>query len=185
MRYGPGAPSRLPKGFGPRVKNPSTKSIHTSDAEEMSRKFHGREPNEIIEVTELEDYDPALTILGDLLEIVVHNGKKEITITFPTDDRPKLCCDADGRQMEIIGGDQSLELEDAPEKGKFPLGYATTIAYETDKHHLDDSEGEVCQYQHEFGEEGGELPMLVYDARNQKLELVGGDYTVEDVGIRN
>jgi hypothetical protein len=171
--------------YGMTKVNPS--NIDTSSAEEMSQKFHGREPKEVLEVTEFEEYDPALTVLGDLVEIVVDSGKKELVIHFPRgEDRPKLCCDADGENLEIVGGDQSLEIEGLPShKGKAPLGYATTICYETDKHHLEDSEGEVVEYQHKFGEEGGELPMVVYDVRNDKLELVGGDYTIEDVGIKD
>lgn len=40
-------------------------------------------------------------------------------------------------------------------------------------------------YRHEFGEDGGEMPFLVYDELNKKLQIVGGTYEVRDVGIWN
>lgn len=40
-------------------------------------------------------------------------------------------------------------------------------------------------YRHEFGEDGGEMPFLVYDELNKKLQIVGGTYVVKDVGIWN
>ena len=158
-----------------------------SGVEEMSEKFHGRKPIETIDVDEVETFDGAMIALGDLTEMDVEgtDGKSEITISFKV-DRPKLCCDAEGQNLEIIGGDQVLEIEmDGKRARTVPIGYVTSICYETDKHHLDDSDGEMAEYQHEFGEEGGELPLLVYDVVDAKLMLVGGSYTIEDVGIRN
>ncbi len=38
-------------------------------------------------------------------------------------------------------------------------------------------------WEHEFGEEGGKQPDLVMDVDSKRLHIVGGDYTVEDVGI--
>ena len=40
-------------------------------------------------------------------------------------------------------------------------------------------------YRHEFGEDGGEMPFLIYDELNKKLSIVGGTYIVKDVGIWN
>ncbi len=38
-------------------------------------------------------------------------------------------------------------------------------------------------YRHKFGEEGGRRPRLAVDVRNNRLHVVGGDYTVEPRGI--
>ena len=40
-------------------------------------------------------------------------------------------------------------------------------------------------YWHVFGEEGGEKPILVYAKLNERMQLVGGSYKVEDRGIVN
>ena len=117
--------------------------------------------------------------------------------------------------LEIVGGDQELGGE-FNGKIEVPLGYCYQIVYETDKHHLEGSNGYPESYEHFFGEEfykgegfnqddysnsddffedlldegvvelamsKGYLPMVVYDSRNCKLRLVGGKYTIKDVGI--
>ncbi len=190
-----------------RKKNldPQQYMIHgdSEKAEDFSKKFHGRDPIEAIEITEEESYDEDGVILGDLIELNVladEKGRTEKTISFDESDNkhisesdlPKLVCDVEGENLEIIGGDQSLDLSEkdfAPVtyQGKriIPIGLVESIVYSTDKHHLDDSNGEVVEYEHEFGEDGGDLPLLVYVVRDKKLLLVGGSYKIEDVGIRN
>lgn len=169
-------------------KNPD---IDTSEAARMSESFHGRAAQEEFEVEEVSHYDPAMAVLGDLVEFVCVDGRKETTINF-SKNRPKLCCDSQGHYLEIIGGDQELEFnedrvtyQEYQGKQLVPLGYAESVAYETDKYHLEDSDGEVAVYEHQFGEEGGEQPMLVYNATDKKILVVGGSYTIEDVGIKN
>jgi len=58
------------------------------------------------------------------------------------------------------------------------LGELESVVYSTDKN----GDG-FSNYEHEFGEEGGEKPLLAVDPENKKLHVVGGDYTVEDRGI--
>lgn len=53
---------------------------------------------------------------------------------------------------------------------------------------LKEGDSELCveygvAYNHEFGEQGGNWPTLVYDLNNKKLMLAGGTYEVRDVGI--
>jgi hypothetical protein len=150
---------------------------------EMVESFHGRKPEGEVEVTEVEKFNSRLAVIGDLVELVVKGHKEVVRIFFPK-DRPRLCCDGQGKNLEIVGGDQSLEVE--PDKNLVPIGFCHKIVYETDKHHLDDSNGEVAQYEHEFSEESrGPQPMLVYDARNRKMFLVGGSYEVKAEGIKD
>lgn len=189
--------------------------VDLSKAEEMSRTFHGREPKEEIEVDETETFDDAMTVLGDLVELTAYDQSEITNITFSRDE-PSLCSSGDGENLEFIGGDQSLDVSTS--KAVITIGYAVFIAYRTDKHHLEDSNGEVEEYGHFFGEEfyksqGYEqkrhesqedflqrlfsdglvdeaieqklLPTLSYKVIDGKLLLVGGSYTIEDVGIRN
>jgi hypothetical protein len=59
------------------------------------------------------------------------------------------------------------------------LGRLEAITYSTKK-------GKTrAHWEHAFGEEGGKRPRLAMDARNRRLHVVGGDYTVEDRGIVN
>ena len=59
--------------------------------------------------------------------------------------------------LEIIGGDQSLDLDregiDFDGKRLIPLGYLYSIVYVTDKHHLEGSNGYPEPYEHYFAEE--------------------------------
>lgn len=190
--------------------------------EEMSETWHGRKPKSEIEIEEIETFDEDVAELADLEELGVlsSNLKDEYTIVFKK-DRPKLACDADGRNLEIIGGDQRLDKtvggSDHNGKRLIPLGWLVRIVYETDKHHLEGSNGYPESYEHYFGEEFYKdhldfesfetpddwweelkevgavkkaiskqvIPMLVYNATDAKLMVVGGVYQVLDVGIKN
>jgi hypothetical protein len=201
------------------VKNPNPSTL--KEAEELTEKWHGRKSQKITEVEEIENYQEEVAELADLEELGVLGADlaSQFTISFKT-DRPKLCA-TDDNNLEFVGGDQSLKNTDDGIKkdGKMlvPLGYCYQIVYETDKHHLEGSNGYPESYEHYFGEEfykesidpddfknssdwfeklledgvveeaveEGLLPMLVYNKTDQKLLLVGGKYTVEDVGIRN
>jgi hypothetical protein len=197
--------------------NPGT----IKDAESLSRKWHGREPETETEIEEIERYSENVAELGDLEElgILAADLQSRFSIFFKK-DRPKLCA-SDEHNLEFIGGDQSLK--DTPEgvmrdrKQLVPLGYIIQIVYVADKHHLQDSNGSKESYEHFFGEEfykenldsdnyksvydwfedciseglvqeaveDGLIPMLVYNKTDEKMMVVGGSYTVEDVGIRN
>lgn len=57
------------------------------------------------------------------------------------------------------------------------LGELVAVTYETSKG------GEHAEWEHHFGEEGGERPDLVVDPKNKRLHIVGGDYDVQAAGI--
>jgi hypothetical protein len=197
-------------------RNPSVE-----EAESLSEKWHGRKPKTVTEVVEEETYEENLAELADLEELGVLGSDlvSRFTISFPK-NRPKLCA-SDSDNLELVGGDQSLK--DVPEgvirEGKVlvPLGYLYQIVYESDKFHLEGSNGVMESYEHYFGEEfykesmeiddfknsddwfealledgvveeaieDGLIPMLVYNKTDEKMLIVGGKYTVEDVGIKN
>lgn len=135
-----------------RHKNPS-------NVEDMSRDWHGRGSQNETDIEEVESYEEDLAELADLEElgVLASNLKDEWNICFKS-NRPKLACDAKGHNLEIIGGDQYLEVEgfrEASRNGKkvVPLGWLVRIVYETDKHHLEDSNGSPESYEHYFGED--------------------------------
>lgn len=57
------------------------------------------------------------------------------------------------------------------------LGELVAVTYETSKG------GELAQWHHEFGEEGGTRPDLVVDPKTKRLHIVGGSYDVQAAGI--
>lgn len=172
-----------------------------SAAEDLTTKFHGRPPKETIEITESESYDSDLAMLGELteLEILSEDSEDVIPISFSRDtpeDCIRLCSTPNGRQLEFVGGDQSLDLEEFEEAGlqletgkrQVVIGPIHSISYYTDKHHLAGSSNQKTgvEFIHEFSEESnGALPMLVYDTKDEKMEIVGGRYKVEEEGIKD
>jgi hypothetical protein len=179
-----------------RKRNPSEleeleEEVRTLDASRMSEKFHGRKTLGEFDIDETETYDDALAVLGDLIELNIlcpDNEDSEFTISFKK-DKPLLCCDAHGGNLEIVGGDQDLELpQDVTEGKKLAIiGEIRSVCYFTDKHHLEGpkSQAKGVEYEHQFGEEGGNRPHAVYDTVNCKILIVGGSYTIEETGIAN
>lgn len=191
------------------------------EAEDLSEKWHGRAPKQTSEVVEIETYEEDLAELADLEELgILTQDLSQYFISFKK-DRPKLCAE-DEDNLIFVGGDQKICTDDVGvvQDGKrlVPLGWCYQIVYETDKHHLEGSNGVSESYEHFFAEEwykenfdsvdefktsdawfaamlkdglveeaieNGLIPMLVYNKTDQKLILVGGSYTIEDVGIKN
>lgn len=93
-----------------------------------------------------------------------------------------LSSNEDGTQLYLVGGDQSLDLDDLDITGHMAtkelitVGDVVKIFYETEKSF---DQYETIQYHHEVGEESGTLPVLAYDKPNKRLLLVGGAYHIE------
>jgi hypothetical protein len=166
-------------------------------AELLAQDFHGRTANDVLDVEEREIYDDHGAVLGYLEElgILTEDGDSLIPIRFPYDpddarENVLVVSNPQGTNLEFIGGDQDIDwrsVEGASAHGQYLVGVGPvlTIAYFTDKHHLSGpkSQARGTVYEHEFGEDDGELPQLVFDRRNRKLLLVGGSYTVKPEGI--
>lgn len=164
-------------------------------AARLAADFHGRPAREIIEIDQRESYNEYGAVLGSLerLDILTEDGKHAIPIKFDFEqgspDNVLVVSDPDGKNIEFVGGDQSIpwhQIEDiATDKNLVLVGPVCEIDYFADKHHLEGPEEQKqgITYYHEFGDEGGELPYLVFDTRNSQLMLVGGDYTIEPEGI--
>ena len=193
-------PAGLRREFA-KMEAKTRKHGNPDSAEELTQEFHGRPSKETVDITESESYDSDLAQLGELteLEIVTEDGEDVIPISFSRDsqvDVVRLCSTPNGRQLEFIGGDQSLELDDFEEAGleietgkrEVAIGPVHSISYWTDKHHLAGSKDQEqgVEFIHEFSEEsGGSLPMLVYDTEDEKMRLVGGRYRIEAEGIKD
>ena len=175
------------------ISNPSI-----DDAASLSTQFHGRPATEILEVTDTFQSRTNLTMLGCLVELeLLCDNRSVIPLDFKTSKEKEmvyLASDPAGNQLYIVGGNQSLPLDEIEtvdpselEKDFVTVGVVHSCSYYTDKHHLagpaSQKDGEV--YWHVFAEDGGEKPVLVFDKLNKQLQLVGGSYKVKDVGIVN
>lgn len=159
------------KGKIKRISNPDYDDSVSPEVEDMSKSWHGRDVKGTAEVEEVETYEEDLAELADLEELGIWGiGGDFFNIVFKK-DRPKLCCDGEGQNLEVIGGDQELKLDGAivEHNGKklIPIGYLYYIVYETDKFHLEGSNGYPESYEHYFGEEEYKKELNPDDYENQ------------------
>jgi hypothetical protein len=97
--------------------------------------------------------------------------------------------DESARQLWFVGGDQdvtdALGQFGAEQRtdGLYELGEARRIDYEQRKEHVKDPEQD--HWRHEFGEETGERPTVLFDAKHKRLLLEGGAYEIRREGIVN
>lgn len=170
-----------------------------SRAELLAEDFHGRPVRDVIDIEERDVYDEHVSVLGYLKElaILMEGEDSVIPIQFGEDDDPTVDEDTvyvvsnpAGTNIEFIGGDQDIDwrkVDGSSEEGKYLVwvGPVYSITYYTDKHHLTGpaSQKTGTPYEHEFGDEGGDLPCLIFDRQNRRLMLVGGDYEITPEGI--
>ena len=179
-----------------RLKNSGTRRNPEDSAIERYEFFHGRPPDEVVEVETDRFYHSNLSGIGKLvsLKIFAIDGTREVTL-----DRFGACYlsqDEKGLQLYIRGGDQKVSLADfgitRPHELEI-LGALLSVVYFTRKDHLTPETGGTANYDHAFGSKpeefvfgrhGSRLPLVGYDVRNQLLSIQGGGYELPDVGIR-
>lgn len=133
--------------------------------------------------------------LGDFIGIAVKPERSAASqvkeILFPGRE-VVLISDATGRQLYIVGEQPLHEDEIAifteDTRDEVLLGEARGISYRATKWHpqVEDAyRGKDLIYEHHFGEEGGQKPDVWYSRKHHRLLIMGGDYTVEGVGIKN
>lgn len=156
-------------------------------AKAMYEKFHGKPSTKHADYKVAQHFHSELAELGELVSLTVQLPE---WIGHDVELRPKgvsLACSEDGGQMYFLGGDQRLNLnkvglaETLP-KDHVVIGNLLQIVYLTEK---DFDDFKPYEYQHEMGEEGGELPLLCYDVRSELMYLVGGSYQCLKPGIVN
>jgi len=100
---------------------------------------------------------------------------------------PSVAASPDGHHLYFAGGDQDLEeyldkMGAHPSKDVCDLGFCYMVVYDTQKK-FDGYES--TDYYHKLGEESDVPPRLIYYRKEKLFALVGGEYTVKDVGIVN
>lgn len=176
------AAGRAAKPVSPSRK---AKANPESAAAELSEKFHGRPPREVIEYPESLHVHEHLTKLGTLQELVVNAPIGKVALSGFKG--AALASSEDGRQLFVIGGDQRVSLK--------PLGFSTLdtrdlmvlgelhrVTYRTQKGFDNFA---TVDYYHDLGEDTGIRPALLYNTRDNKLSIAGGQYTVKPEGIVN
>jgi hypothetical protein len=161
--------------------------------------FHGEKPKGAVVVQERSHFHTHVWSIGKLvyLRIQLPPDRREVGLSnivelefdYETAKPAFLTANEKRTQMFIDGGDQSVDLktfgiDTRTAHEKELLGYLKNFGYFTDKKHLG-SEGGRAIYKHKVGEEGGELPAVVYRVLDKKLEIVGGSYTIPNEGVRN
>ena len=173
------------------AKTYTYKSNPESAAASFYETFHGTPSTETVDVVESIHEHDNLTPLGGLRELVVHtlSGYK-LAKTWGEDktgdvhDIPFLCSSEDGNQLYIRGGDQTIDLDSIKmgpstkwNKEKIVVGDIHLITYRTRKSF---DKFKDIDYFHKLGEETRVRPTLVYDTRSQLMEIVGGQYHIDD-----
>ena len=161
----------------------------------VSEEFHGRKVKAMIPVQEKRHYHKYLAELGELRKLVVLSRDGKHRVTLSKFDGAILAANEDKNQLFIVGGDQSVNLNDFGIKNPHEtetLGEVVKIEYFTDKEHLGD-EGGVAVYTHKFrstNDNGkhktvrmAEYPDLIYHLRDEHLEFSGGSYEIRAEGI--
>jgi hypothetical protein len=125
-----------------------------------------------------------VAVLGALVEIKLA-GQDEI-LTF-TDGQAWLgAYGQKGKRRLCIGLVQLVTMPGGAEPGKdYDYGDVEYVVYRTSKPHLYKSHkrGRQDEFIHYLGEEGGKRPRLIL--KDGLIMLRGGDYTIEDVGIKD
>jgi hypothetical protein len=181
-------------------RNPSS----LSSSQSLVETFHGRSHNSVDDIVTFDSFPDSLAELGELRELVIISPhfKGKLPIGFDEEGKGvvKLASAPGGTQYVLVGGDQGIDPDSLVEDFGIPtdeigdewqrkvvLGEVVSLTYYTDKHHLSGPkyQKDGCLYEHQLGEEGGELPTLVYDPNNESMEIVGGSYITKEEGIRN
>lgn len=170
---------RLPHSWKPRA-NPSAAALREA--------FTGADADSYTVHSEAHMPAGDYAQLGKLLALYVkpHSGGQVQMI------KPRgaiLVSDESARQLWFVGGDQdiaaALGVFGARQRsaGLFELGEAERIDYKQRKEHVPDPD--VDEWRHEFGEESGVRPVVLFDATHKRLLLEGGEYVVRAEGIVN
>jgi hypothetical protein len=178
-----------------RLPNPLAGVVVTAGARELAAEFK-HAPSEKYSVMN-EPHVPAgdYARLGEFVAISIKpdRGGQVQEIAFAVSGLV-LISNAAGRQLYIVGGKQMLTIQEVElftvvtRDNPVLLGEARSIVYRATKWHpqlADSYRGKSLTYEHKFGEDGGRKPDVYYAWESERLLIRGGDYTVENVGIKN
>lgn len=124
-------------------------------AGKLSQAFHGRPPQKVYEVEQPLATRKDLAFLGAMEELAVATPNGELH-ELALSNAVHLCADPAGRQLYLIGGDQSLTtagiraMGGDPRQDVIDLGEVVAICYVAVKRHLGNADDDA--YHHFFGE---------------------------------
>ena len=175
----------------PRTQHPARRRKNLDEIDEAQKlyeAFQGKAATEVLDLHEPDAVRDDFAKLGWLISLRIQprTTDKAIDLNFKA-DKVILASNAEGSQLYALGGKQDLngclKLFQTDESKDFvELGEAESVVYLTRKAQAN---FELSEFEHEFGEEGGELPFLFYNRLQKRIFFVGGDYTVESPGIIN
>jgi hypothetical protein len=150
----------------------------------LSESWHGRPAHTATDYPENIHYHGVLTDLGRLKEIMVMvDDRRGQTISF--DAHTRLASSENGKQLYVVGGDQSIDLGALGIKGEEAkkdlvyVGPVHHIVYVTAKDHLGKADKVSGPYVHKLGEDSGVMPVVLYDTLNETLSFAGGNYFID------
>lgn len=151
--------------------------------------FHGTPATGAVVVEEELHYHEHLADVGELVKLeVLPAGDDSEGVVLEGFDGAWLAMNEEKTDLFVVGGDQSVDCGVfglvPPYKETEVLGEVEFIEYFTTKEHLGD-EGGTANFRHQFGEDGGELPVLLYKTIDRRLEFAGGDYGIIAEGIED
>lgn len=159
--------------------------------------FHGRAPQEVVEIESELHTHSVLSGIGKLVELEIFAISGDRIVRLDAFQGALLAQDEKGKQLYIEGGDQAVDVSDFGIKHPHELeilGALTSVVYFTTKTHLRPQDGGTANYDHKFGGEGrtkkhafgrngSRLPLVGYDVRNHLLSIQGGGYELPAEGI--
>ncbi len=186
------------KGYRQNPARKNGKRNPVDAAADLSEAWHGRPAETETDYVERVRFHGVLTDLGRLKEIkVLVTARKAQAIRFDAETR--LASSENGKQLYVVGGDQSLDLGalgiggEESDKDLVVVGPVYSVTYITSKYHLGKEDKIPGPYEHEMGEGNGIRPLLVYDRLNEEVGFAGGSYKIvpddydgrHSAGIRN
>jgi hypothetical protein len=178
-------------------KNPGKRNpVETAEA--AYEGFHGEKATHTFKLSERRHVHDVVWAFGPLVYLKVwlpSDRRKaglrnfaEIEFDYEGKNPVLVTANEKRNQMFFDGGDQSVSLKTfgvPPEPHEtVVLGEVSDAYYFTTKTHLG-NQGGTAVYKHKLGEEGGELPTLIYHTLEKRLSLAGGSYTIPNEGVRN
>lgn len=165
-------------------------------AEKTFEEFHGYPSKEVLEYVEKEHRHSVLAGVGTLtsMEVVNVKGNRVVELMAPEpstssfEDVVQVAVSEDGRQLYLVGGDQSIPLEVLQSKfgmnehdirDKMVIGTIRKLTYRTKKS-FEKGGREQIDFYHKLGGEQsrGVMPVLEYKPKNPSMEIVGGRYFI-------
>lgn len=156
-----------------------------SEAEDLYRTFHGRDPREVLELTETAEQRGEYTGLGDLVELTIDAPNGDRVVVNFKEDGVRLASSPEGSQLYLLGGNQDISgvLEKFgadTSKDLIDLGELKQLVYDAAKWQTDFSPQE---WKHDLGEESGIRPRAFFDQLKKRIFFAGGNYRVKRPGI--